>query len=183
VAASFAELRSSDKAAASAVAAAMAADGDRLVPRLNRGCRCFAAWSEGQVRAYGWLSLASEWIGEIEREIVPSADEAYAWNCVTMKGHLGRGLFRAIVASTAEAARDAGRRRLWIGSVGRGRHVALTEIGFRPALRFWVLPLPEVRLVHVVAGADSATLEAAPRALGLRRPPLWLLQRARRRWH
>jgi GNAT superfamily N-acetyltransferase len=180
-----------------ALTGAMGADGDRYEARLVRGCRCFAAWLDGRVAGYGWLSTGAEWIGELEREIVLPPGEAYAWNCVTLPASRRRGVFRALLGCIAESARRDGARRLWIGSAGGlggppAGTGAIGEAGFVPALRAELLALPGLRVVvaRTVPAAGREPSGTAWRALRLpgRAPgsgarPVLLLQRRRARWH
>ncbi|MDQ6741776.1 MAG: GNAT family N-acetyltransferase, partial [Candidatus Dormibacteraeota bacterium] len=75
------------------VVAVMGAEGDLVLARLARGCRCLAVRSGGEVAGYGWLSTGPEWIGELGLEIRPAPGEIYVWNCVTLPAHRRRGLF------------------------------------------------------------------------------------------
>lgn len=152
--------------------AAMGPEGDRVEPRLARGCRCFAACVEGRVAGYGWLSAGPEWIGEVGLELRPGPAEAYVWNCVTLPRDRRRGIFRALLRHVAAAAAGEGLRRLWIASGEGGAESAVVGAGFAPVLVIRTRRGGPVTLVEstAVPGAKAAAVDAARAALQLRRP-------------
>ena len=155
-----------------------------LVPgRLAKGSRCFGAWLGHELVGYGWWSAKPEWIGEVELEIAPAADEAYIWNCVTLAPHRMKGVFRSVVVALVAQAREEGVARLWIASGGDIAQNTIPNAGFLPVLRFesgsrfgfrW-------RKVTPVATADPRLTAAADRAMAVK--PGWSLHRARPRSH
>jgi GNAT superfamily N-acetyltransferase len=114
----------------------MGGEAELVKLRFARGVRCFAVMVAGDIAGYGWLSMSPEWIGEVELEIRPRKAEAYIWNCVTLPEHRRKGVFRSLVVGIAEAARQIGVRRVWIGSVDIPAEKALAPLGFRPAAQF-----------------------------------------------
>ncbi len=144
-------------------------EGDRVEPRLARGCRAFAAVEDGAVVSYGWVSRAREWVGELEIHIAPGPDEAYVWNCMTLPEHRRRGHYRAVLQGIVAAARSEGMRRLWIGSVEVPAEKADADAGFVRVLRFEVSRHGDVRRLDVRAaeGADSRLVEDARSRLGV----------------
>jgi GNAT superfamily N-acetyltransferase len=114
----------------------MGGEAELVKLRFARGVRCFAVMVAGDIAGYGWLSMSPEWIGEVELEIRPRKAEAYIWNCVTLPEHRRKGVFRSLVVGIAEAARQIGVRRVWIGSVDIPAEKALAPLGFRPAAHF-----------------------------------------------
>lgn len=166
----------------------MGPDGDLVEPRLARGCRCFAARVGREVVAYGWLSTAGEWIGEVELEITPRQGEAYLWNCATHPEHRQRGFFRAIVKGIAAQARTEGMTRLWIGSLDIPAAKAVAQNGFVPAIHFtsvWMYGMRWLR-VRPPGGVDPRLELAAREALSVGGRPLRLgssMKRADRRRH
>jgi hypothetical protein len=149
----------------------MGAEGELVALRLERGCRCFAAFAADGLIAYGWLSAGPEWIGELGLQITPGRGEAYVWNCVTLAPHRRRGVFRGLLTAIARGRGEEGLRRLWIGSVEPSADQAVIDAGFAPVLRFEVTRAPATIRVAVSdhATAPPAMIEAARRALGLRR--------------
>jgi GNAT superfamily N-acetyltransferase len=154
--------------AAGVVIAAMANEGDLVMPRLERSCRCFAGMLGDEVVAYGWVSTGAEWIGELGLEIRPAAGEAYIWNCVTLPAHRRRGYFGTLLRHLTGTARREGVPRLWIGSVDGGAERAVAAAGFLPVLQLRVTNLLGLcRLtVRGADGADPGTVGSALAVLG-----------------
>jgi len=164
----------------------MADEGGLVMPRLRRGCRCFAGLVEGRVVAYGWVSTGPEWIGELGLEFRPPAGEAYVWNCVTLPDHRLRGHFTALLLRVTQIARAEGVRRLWIGSVDGGAESAVVAAGYHPVLRFRVAELLGLRWLAVIEAdaADPDTVGVALAAVGAGPGgPRARLSRARQRTH
>ena len=174
--------------AASDLASVMGPEGDLVALRLARGCRCFAARLGREVVAYGWLTTASEWIGEVELEIRPGSNEAYIWNCATLPEHRRKGYFRAVVKTIVAKARTEGLTRLWIGSLEIPASKAVAQAGFVPAIRFTSVWMSGVRWLRVrpADGVDPGLLTAAREVMALGGRPLRLgssMKRAERRTH
>ena len=129
----------------------MGAEGDMAEIRLARGCRCFAAWVEGALGGYGWLSSGPEWIGELQLEITPRPGEAYIWNCVTIPEHRRKGIFRSLLLGISERARKERLQRLWVGSVDVPAEKAVAPAGFKPVLHFTGVQLAGLHLMRVTA--------------------------------
>jgi GNAT superfamily N-acetyltransferase len=163
---------------------AMAHEGELAGLRLARGCRCFAAFVDGEVVAYGWLSSGAEWIGEICLEIAPAAGEAYVWNCLTLPAHRRRGLFRAVLIAISSVLREEGVARLWLASEG-GAESALPDAGYQRVLLLGESPLglAGLRLLRATAipGAERGVVSAGRRALAGGGRPLGPSALARRR--
>lgn len=166
----------------------MGPDGDLVAERMARGCRCFAARIGSEVAAYGWLSTATEWIGEVELEITPRQGEAYIWNCATHPDHRRQGFFRAIVNGIASRARTEGTTRVWIGTLDIPAANAVAQAGFEPAIRFTTVWMYGVRWLRVrpAAGVDPRLELAAREVMSVGGRPLRLgasMKRADRRRH
>lgn len=154
----------------------MGGEGDLVARRLARGCRCFVVSLDGAIAGYGWLSTASEWIGELQLEISPRPGEGYIWNCVTLAEHRRKGIFRSLLLGISETARTEGMRRLWIGTVAIPAEKALEPSGFRPALRFGVLRFAGLNSMQVTAAGETPLVADASAVLGVRpgrRPLVW----------
>ena len=134
---------------------------------------------DGAVAGYGWLSTEPEWIGEVQLEIRPRKGEGYIWNCVTLAAHRRKGDFRSLVASIAEAARDLGLNRVWIGSVAVPAEKALAPLGFSPAARFSTIRFAGQHLMRV-SYADSPLGRDGRRVLSAGRGLYWLAVSHRR---
>src|SRR4029077_9556198 len=160
----------------------MGGEGALVAPRLARGSRCFVVWRGGAIAGYGWLSTASEWIGELQLEISPRPGEGYIWNCVTVEEHRRKGVFRSLLLGISQTARTEGMRRLWIGTVAVPAERALEPSGFRPALRFGFLRLAGLHSMQVTAAGEPRMVEEASAVLGVR-PGLRPVVRAKRVRH
>ena len=156
-------------AAAGLLVEAMGAEGDRVRPRLERGCRAFAVIHHATLVAYGWMSTQPEWIGELGLDIAPGEGEAYVWNCVTLPAHRRQGRYRALVEGIVARARAEGLARLWIGSVEDPAEKADADAGFKPVLHFAVTRFGPVRWLRArpAPAALAGTAEEARRRLGL----------------
>ncbi|HKW07320.1 MAG TPA: GNAT family N-acetyltransferase [Candidatus Dormibacteraeota bacterium] len=145
----------------------MAADGDLVASRLERGCLCYAVWIDGAVAGFGWLSRGPEWIGELQLEIKPREREAYIWNCVTVPEHRRRGVFRSLVVGMSAAARRLGANRVWIGSVDIPAARALPPLGFRPALYFTATTIAGLHLMRVSRPNDASLAAHGSEVVGV----------------
>jgi len=148
----------------------MGAEGDLVALRLARGCRCFAAWAGGDLAGYGWLSTQPEWIGELQLRIAPEAEEGYVWNCVTLPEHRRRGVFSLLLAGITGWSKEAGLRRLWIGSVAIPAEKALRPLGFRPVIEFSSRSVARLRWLTIgpAATAPADLVAAGYRVLSAR---------------
>lgn len=148
----------------------MGDEGDRVAPRFERGSRAFAVIEAGNVVSYGWLSTATEWIGELGVAISPGAGEAYIWNCLTLADHRRRGHYRALLEGIVAQGRREGMARLWIGSTEDPAQKADADAGFVTVLNFTVRRLAGLRWLSAGPDprADPDLVAAARRRLGMR---------------
>jgi GNAT superfamily N-acetyltransferase len=133
----------------------MGVEGDLVAARMARGCRPFAAWVEGGIAGYGWLSSGREWIGELQLEIAPRAGEGYIWNCVTLPKHRRRGIFHSLLIGIPAVLRRERLSRLWIGSVAIPAENAVGSAGFAPALQFTAVTHADLIWLSVKRPADG----------------------------
>jgi len=133
----------------------MGAEGDLVASRMARGCRGFAAWVDGGIAGYGWLSTRPEWIGELQLEIAPRPGEGYIWNCVTLPEHRRKGIFRGLLINIPAAMRNEGMSRSWIGSVAIPAENAVGSAGFTPALRFTTITHADLLWLNVKQPMDT----------------------------
>jgi hypothetical protein len=169
--------------AAAPLVAAMAEESALVRLRHERGCRSFAVCLGDEVAAYGWVSRAPEWIGEIRLELRPAPDEAYVWNCVTLPAHRRSGMFGALLVDVSRRMRSENVTRLWIAEAGGGAVPALPPAGFAPVLELHESRAGHFRRLGPAASkvASSAAVTAALRALSLDgRPSFGRLPPARR---
>jgi len=175
VAAVFGEIR---RESAVLLAAAMGLpDPEPALRRLATGRRCFAAWVEEQIAAYGWVSQSAECIGELEREIQIQADEAYIWNCETLPPHRGQRLYSALLSHIVAVLRGEGVRRAWIGSsLGNWPSIrGFVNAGFQPAVTLNYVRLFNLRCLWVNdhPTAPGRLIALARQALAAERERAW----------
>jgi GNAT superfamily N-acetyltransferase len=141
-----------------------------ITGRLETGRQCYAAWVEGQVVAYGWLSFEHEDIGELNLRMKLLPGEAYIWDCATLPAFRGKGLYSALLVYILGNLRAQNICRVWIGAdydnlasqkgIARAgfHHVADLVIERVLAMRqVWVTGLPDVP-ESIVAEARRAFL-------------------------
>ena len=87
-----------------------------VASRLAAGRRCCAAWADGQLAAWGWVSFGTEHVGELGLQVRLRPDEAYIWDCATGPTFRRRGLYTALLAHMAHALLDEGMAVIWIGA-------------------------------------------------------------------
>jgi GNAT superfamily N-acetyltransferase len=160
-----------------ALAAAMGlADSGAAQRRLAAGRRCFAAWVEGEIAAYGWVSQGEESVGELERAFRIQPDAAYIWDCATLPPFRRRGLYSGLLRHIASALRAEGMRQLWIGASRRNRPsiFGFANAGFQPVINLTyvrVLRLRHTRIIDDKAApprlvAEARSLLVSPERMG-----------------
>jgi GNAT superfamily N-acetyltransferase len=107
-----------------------------LVKRLDLGRQCYAAWVDGSLAAYGWLTRGREWVGEFERSLNVQDGEAYIWDCATLPAYRRQRLFSSLLGYVAEQLSREGLQRLWIIAVitGPAMNRGIAKGGFAPIL-------------------------------------------------
>jgi ribosomal protein S18 acetylase RimI-like enzyme len=173
-----ADFRELGRATAEELAAAMnMPDARGILTRFASGRRCFGAWVEGRIAAYGWVSLCAECIGEQEREIRLTPQEAYIWDCVTMPEYRGRRLYSALLSHIIVALREEGVRRVWIGTALSNRPSlrGFVNAGFRPELTLTYARLGNVHIVLEIGehAAEPDLVAAARRAVTMDYERVW----------
>jgi GNAT superfamily N-acetyltransferase len=145
------------------------ADPALVLKRFDGSRRCFAGWLDGTIATYGWVSWGVECIGELERPIRLSRDEAYIWDCATLPPFRRRGLYSALLCHIAATVRDEGTHRLWIGASLQNQPSirGFATAGFQP-----VITLTYVRLFHVVHLWIRDERAASPTLIGIARRAL-----------
>ena len=128
-----------------------------ITKRLDNGRQCYAAWMDGQIAAYGWVSFKEEDIGELNLRIKLLPGEAYIWDCATLPAFREKLLYSALLIYILGELRAQNICRAWIGAdydnlasqKGMARagfhHVADLVIERVLAMRqVWVTGLPDV---------------------------------------
>jgi len=91
-------------------------DSTAVGQRFEAGRRCYAAWVEGALAAYGWVSFEDEEIGEMRVRIRLTPGEAYIWDCATVTAYRRCRLYTALLTHIIGEMRAEGLCRLWIGT-------------------------------------------------------------------
>jgi GNAT superfamily N-acetyltransferase len=143
---------------------------DAIAQRLEQGRQCFAAWADGQVAAYGWLTCGPEWVGEFERTLQVEHGEAYIWDCATIPKYRRLHLFGALLNHIVNHLQQSGLQRLWIIGLARPSEFAcgMFAAGFQPVMTLTYVRLFGHRglLVDPHPGASPSQAAAARRLLG-----------------
>lgn len=149
-------------------------DTDPLLRRLSGRRRCFAAWIGEDIAAYGWVSQGDEWIGEQERCIRISRQEAYIWDCVTLPDYRRQRLYSALLSHMLSVLKCEDTQKVWIGTALENKPSikGFTNAGFRPVLELLFLRLFNLRIWWLQSSAHHSTrqvpehlVEAAHEAL------------------
>ncbi len=144
-------------------------DYETVRQRMTAGRRCFAAWFQDAIVAYGWVSQCSEYIGEQERELKLEPDEAYIWDCATLPAFRGQSLYSALLSHILSVLQAEGLCRVWIGT--SASNIAsvhgMIRAGFRPVLNLTYARLLNLRLLWLAAqsGAPTEPIAGARRDL------------------
>ena len=141
-----------------------------ITKRLESGRQCYAAWMDGQVVAYGWVSFTEEDIGELNLRIKLLPGEAYIWDCMTLPAFREKLLYSTLLIYILGELRAQSLCRAWIGAdldnvpsqkgIARAgfHHVANLVIERVLAIRqVWVTGLPDMP-ESIVAEARRAFL-------------------------
>ena len=87
--------------------------------RFRDGQVCAVARHDKEVAAYCWLAYTPIPVAEIDRVVVPAADEVYLYDAFTVPAWRGRGLFTLMLRHLLAYARSQGRRRALIFAEAR----------------------------------------------------------------
>jgi hypothetical protein len=139
--------------------------------RLESGRQCYAAWVEGQLAAYGWVSFDQEDIGELNLRVTLLEGEAYIWDCATLPNYRTKHLYGALLVYILGELRAQGLCRAWIGAdldnipsqkgMARAGFHHVANLGIERVLampQVWVTGLPGVP-ESIVAEARRAFLK------------------------
>ena len=87
-----------------------------ITKRLESGRQGYAAWVEGRVAAYGWVSFEEEDIGELNLRIKLLPGEAYIWDCATLPAFREKLIYSALLIYILDDLRAQNLCRAWIGA-------------------------------------------------------------------
>jgi GNAT superfamily N-acetyltransferase len=101
--------------------------------RLREGQACAVARHGGHVVAYCWLAVTPVPVAEIDRVVVPGAEEVYLYDAFTIPEWRGRGLFTTLLLELLTYMRRRGRKRALIFVLARNEasRRAIERGGFR----------------------------------------------------
>ena len=133
--------------------------------RFDAERRCFVALVDDAIASYGWVSHGIESIGELERSLHMTPDEAYIWDCATLPPYRGQHLYCALLDHIVTTLCRDGTRRIWIGaSLDNTPSIrGFAAAGFQPVLTLTYLRLLGIRRVWM-AGDTAASPALVTRA-------------------
>lgn len=146
--------------------------------RLESGRQCYAAWVDGQVAAYGWVSFAEEEIGELNLRIKLVPGEAYIWDCATLPAFRERLLYSTLLIYILRQLRAQNLCRAWIGAdyENIASQKGMRRAGFQHVADLVIQRVLAIRQVWVVGLPDvpESLVAAARRAFLNDRDKVWL---------
>ncbi|MGD2050214.1 MAG: GNAT family N-acetyltransferase [Chloroflexota bacterium] len=152
---SFEEMHSKD--ALGSAADLGFSDLEQLKRRFSPQRRCFVAKFEGEIAAYGWVSINAECVGEMEREVQLQPGEAYVWDCFTWPDYRRQRLYSSLLSYINTKLADEGYRRIWIGSnlENRPSLKGFANAGYRPVVHITYLRLGGLSFLWVNRQEDA----------------------------
>jgi ribosomal protein S18 acetylase RimI-like enzyme len=155
-----------------------AEDEAEVCRRLESERRCYGAWVEGRLAAYGWVSFSEEWIGELRLELQLQPGEAYIWDCVTLPEFRQKGLYSALLVFIAGELRREATRRFWIGAdlENLPSQKGIARAGFRAVAHLVIERQLGMRMVWAqgVEGAPEELVADVRRVFLRDRDRVWL---------
>ena len=146
--------------------------------RLETRRQCYIAWVDGQVTAYGWVSLQEEDIGELNLRIKLLPGEAYIWDCATLPAFRGKLLYSALLIYILDQLRSQNLCRVWIGADldNVASQKGMARAGFQHVADLVIERVLATRQVWVTGlpGTPEAMVEEARRAFLNDRDKVWL---------
>ena len=149
-----------------------------ILRRFENGRRCYAAWVEGKLAAYGWVSPDEELIGELSLRIKLVPGEAYIWDCATLPEFRNRRLYSALLVHIIGELWSDGLCRAWIGTDldNEASQRGISNAGFHHVADLVVSRVLAMRLVCVQGqpGVPAQVVAEARRAFLDDRDKVWL---------
>jgi hypothetical protein len=85
--------------ASTALALAMGPGSEaEICRRFSAGRHCYAAWRDGRIVSYGWVSFDEEMVGELDLRLRLVPGEAYIWDCTTLPAYRNQHLYSALLS-------------------------------------------------------------------------------------
>jgi ribosomal protein S18 acetylase RimI-like enzyme len=149
-----------------------------ILLRFETGRRCYAAWVEGQLAAYGWVSFDEEFIGELSLCLRLLPGEAYIWDCATLPAFRRRRLYSALLVHILGVLQAEPLCRVWIGADldNEASQRGIARAGFRAVADLVMARASARRLVWVQGrtGVPAGLIAEARRAFLDDRDQVWL---------
>jgi hypothetical protein len=155
-----------------------ASSAGEIQTRFDTGRRCYSAWVEGNLAAYGWVSFDEEWIGELRLRLRLLRGEAYIWDCATLPAYRQKLLYSALLGFIIHELAAQGLRRAWIGAdldnVASQRGIA--RAGFQHVADLVIERVFAVRMAWVqgLPGVPEPLVNEARRVFLDNRARIWL---------
>jgi GNAT superfamily N-acetyltransferase len=123
-----------------------------IARRFETGRRCFVGRLSSEIVTYGWVSQCDESVGELERVYRMRPGEAYIWDCATLPGHRGEGLYGALLSHLTLTLDGEGVQRAWIGANLENQPSlrAFARVGFKPVVRVVYVRLLRLRCLWLL---------------------------------
>ena len=148
-----------------------------LLKRFENGRRCYTAWVEEQIVAYGWVSFEDEHIGELNLRIKLLPGEVYIWDCATIPAFRRKRLYSALLGYIIEELRAEGLCRAWIGAdfENQPSQQGMARAGFHHVADLVVARVLAMRQVWVqgLPGVPEPIVTEARRAFLNDRDKIW----------
>lgn len=161
-----------------ALALAMGISAADLLKRFEAGRRCYSAWVEDQLAAYGWVSFEDEHIGEINLRIRLLPGEVYIWDCATSPAFRRNHLYSALLSYIIGELHTEGFCRAWIGADldNKPSQYGIARAGFHYVADLVVARVLAMRQVWVQGqpGVPEHIVAEARRAFLNDRDKIWL---------
>lgn len=140
---------------------------ESMTKRLQSGRQCYAALVDGELAAYGWVSLEAEDIGELNLRVKLLAGEAYIWDCATLPAHREKHLYSALLAHMLGELRSQQLCRVWIGADldNVASQKGMARAGFHHVADLIIEPALAIRQVSVTGkpGIPESMVDEARR--------------------
>jgi GNAT superfamily N-acetyltransferase len=150
---------------------------EELLKRFETGRRCYTAWVNDQIGAYGWVSLQDEHIGELNLRIRLLPGEVYIWDCATIPAFRRNHLYSALLSYILQELAAEGLCRAWIGADldNRPSQQGMARAGFHHVADLVVARVVAMRQVWVQGqpGVPEPIVAEARRAFLNDRDKVW----------
>jgi len=148
-----------------------------LLKRFENGRRCYTAWVEDQIVAYGWVSFDDEHIGELDLRIRLLPGEVYIWDCATIPAFRRNHLYSALLSYIIQELRAEGLCRAWIGAdlANKPSQQGMSRAGFHHVADLVVARVLAMRQIWVQGqpGVPEQIVAEARRAFLNDRDKIW----------